>query len=487
MPTTTEIRRFAYQQGTGRVLFDVMSTIDDSILTTSLAPPQAARGDIGRPLPLGTEAILAAARYPGRAAPVPAHEVLGHVLLAAVGLQRREPANRFNDHRVVASVRAKFPVHLFVLSPSGTAYLDVYRHALVDLPATARADETTVVLAGRYTDYPSFYDVLRGALADLEVGYNLRSLFTAAQLFGVPASLDLGGTDGQDAADLVRGAGPGQWSTALRVRLGAPLPEERVALAGAGAFTDRDRLLAGADANLEATAAICQPVLALPASSGEPALAIAGHADVDRADVDWAEVLWRRTAGRVSEQGNGFSAIASTVAARDVREMAAWASVAAPHELLREVQRRVRLSVALQHVDGYCDGVYRCVDGELHLAAADPDVMRALDRDFGYHDAPDTELGLRHSNATWLLSVDLDALLAEVGPAGWALLQLTCGWISHGLSLAAAAADYFARPARGFDEVRLRRTMRLPRDETPVFMTICGRARFTETMLDLRT
>lgn len=484
MPTTTEVRRFAYQQGTGRVLFDVMSTIDDSILTSSLAPPQSARGDVGWRLPLGTEAALAAARYPGRAA-VPPPEVLGHVLLAAVGLQRREPANRFNDHRVVASVRAKFPVHLFVLSPSGTAYLDVYRHALVELPTTARADETTIVLAGRYTDYPSFYDVLRGALAELEVGYNLRSLFTAAQLFGVPAALDLGGTDARDAADLVRGAGPGQWSTALRVRLAAAFPEQRVPLAGSGAFTERDRVLAGTDAHLEATAAICAPVLDLPHAPGAPAPGIASLPEP--ADIDWAEVLWRRTAGRVSEQGNGFSAISTTVAARDVREMAAWASVAAPHELLREVQRRVRLSVALQHVAGYRDGVYRCAGGTLHLAATDQDVMHTLDRDFGYHDAPDTELGLRHSNATWLLSVDLDALLADLGPAGWTLLQLTCGWIAHGLSLAAAANDYFARPARGFDEVRLRRTMRLPRGETPVFMTICGKSRFTETMLDLRT
>ena len=41
------------------------------------------------------------------------------------------------------------------------------------------------------------------------------------------------------------------------------------------------------------------------------------------------------------------------------------------------------------------------------------------------------------------------------GPGGWTLAQYVCGWMAHGLCLAAAAHGLYARPSRAFDEVLL--------------------------------
>jgi hypothetical protein len=87
----------------------------------------------------------------------------------------------------------------------------------------------------------------------------------------------------------------------------------------------------------------------------------------------------------------------------------------------------------------------------------------------------------------WVFSADIDEVLDDFGPAGWPLLQLWCGWAAHGLCTAAAAYGLFARPARSFDEFRMQHAMGLPGEVLPVFSVTCGRARFAEPMLDLRT
>ena len=120
-PTTAQrVRRFAYVQGLGKSLLNEGGRIDDAEATSSTTPPKGARGGNGVLLPLDNARRLEVAYPTGRlAAPSDAlapGERLGHLLLAANGLQRREPSHRYNDHRTVASGRAKFPVHLFTLA-----------------------------------------------------------------------------------------------------------------------------------------------------------------------------------------------------------------------------------------------------------------------------------------------------------------------------------------------------------------------------------
>src|SRR4051812_329374 len=123
MADRIETLRFALRQGPLRGILHDPIAVDERVPTTALLPPLAARGGTGRALPLGTAAELSRLDYPAGRHPVdrPPWDRLGAVLLAAFGLQRREPANPANDHRVVASVRSKFPVHVFVVPPRGPA------------------------------------------------------------------------------------------------------------------------------------------------------------------------------------------------------------------------------------------------------------------------------------------------------------------------------------------------------------------------------
>jgi hypothetical protein len=500
--TVTQVSRFAYRQGPGRTLLSPPVEVDDTLPTTAMLPPRAARGVTGQLLPSGTRDLLDAAPYPGWPACRPVDPLrLGHLLLAAFGLQRREPSNAFNDHRAIASVRGKYPVHAFVLPDRSTpSYLDPYRHALVDLDLPAGVDwplpaagDTAVLLSGRYTDLPTGYARLRCALVDLEIGVNLRSLFAAADLFGVPATLQSDGTDARAAEAFVRATGPGAWSPPVRVTLGgltAPAGAQR--LPGRGPADGRDLarlddllLAESAHWSIAEAAEIAGHVYdladeAVPDAHGLPATGRAGGA------TSWARAIWNRTAGRAPTGVHGFMATPGRVGADCLADLVDFAAVPAPSALLREVAKRVRISVALQRADELPTGLYRLVDGALATERTDPQVMAAIQSVFGYPLSPFAACGISHATAVFVLSVDVEALLDDLGAGAWPLLQRWCGWVAHGVCLAAAGHGLFARPARSFDEHILRTILALPGREVPVFMTACGRGRFTEPALDLR-
>ena len=505
MSTDTGVRRFAYRQGPGKGLFGGAIEIDDSVPTTAVLPPTAARGSTGHPLPHGTTDRLRAAPYPhgraGAATPgAAAGDDAGHVLLTAFGLQRREPSNRFNDHRVVASVRSKFPVHVFTVSGSGAGYLDLHRHALVDLdvPAAdvpAPLGDLDVVLAARYTDLPTPYGQLRCALGDLETGINIRSLLVAAELSGVRAQVSLDGADAAACARMIRATGPGRWSAPVRVALsGLAAPAGGRTLPGGGpaaaAFEAPDTLLAASSGHPSLDEAerinthrfAARSPLAPPAPGIPPTTAGAASAATR-----WDGVLWNRTAGRVPGRLSGFSGRPVQLPEAAVDEFLAWAAVPAPSPELAEIGRRVRLLVALQNVGDRPAGYYEAAPDGLRPVQENPGVMTALQAAFGYPISPGTDCGLRHAAMVWTYAVDVHALLADLGPHAWSLLQLWCGWTAHGLEMAAAALGLYARPARSYDEFRIQRLAGLPRRTVPVFMTVCGRSRFAEPMLDLRT
>ncbi|MFG3052551.1 hypothetical protein ACGFZP_16555 [Kitasatospora sp. NPDC048239] len=497
MTGTDDVYRFALRQGPLRGLLHEPIEVDERVATTSGMPPQAARGNLGRPLPTGTADRLATARHPaGRIRGATA----GEVLAAAFGLLRREPANPANDHRVTASVRSRFPVHVFAVPPQGPAgYLDPYRHALVDLSAAdevsgplrpARGD-LTVVLAGRHTDLPTPYGVLRCALADLETGVQLRSLLVAAELRAVAAEVQVTGPEVAHAARLVAAAGPGSWAAPVVVTLrgvGPLPPTAALEEAGGGALdAELDALLAreSAHPSLAETAAVVAPRLtaaAAPAGRGP------GVPDLPAAPdgPDWARVWWQRSAGRVPLPLSGFSARPAVLGEDCLRDLLAWAGVPAPGGPLQEAGAGVRTTVVAQRLGGLPTGRYEVADGGLRAVEADPELPRRIEQVFGYPLGPANDCGVRHAAALVVLSVDLRALTARLGPTAWGLLQVRCGWVAHGLSLGAAAHGLFARPARSFDEHHLAALLRLPPEESPVLMAVCGRSRYAEPMLDLR-
>ncbi|WP_327070894.1 hypothetical protein [Kitasatospora sp. NBC_01302] len=547
MTTTTDVRLFAYRQGPLRTALAELTPGSDTDSTTSTLPPARARGSRGRPLPAGTHRLLADAPYPQ---PLPADalatlgpgDLAGHLLVCALGLQRREPSHHFNDHRAIASVRSKFPVHAFVLAPDGSrAYLDIYRHALIDLQDDAdvsdnadNADNSdgsdnadgggdlaellpapgdlTVVLAARYTDLPVDYGRLRCTLSLLELGINLRALHTAADLLGVPVRLRSDAALTRAAGRLLEYGGPGAWSPPLVVTLegAGPLPSSRP-LPGTDGFGDAEqharecgllREQSGQELVREADA-VTAPLAALSCGAGEPVRSVpdlagrepAEHRPAERepagqdagpARPDWARTLWNRSAGRTRAGLLGFSARPAVLGAEFLRDTLAWLDRPAPGPLLPEVGRRVLTRVVLQRTAGLPTGRYAVARGHVECEQQDSDLMRRFADAFGYPLTPAVDCGLRHANAVWVFAADLDGILAEFGPAGWSLLQLWCGWATHGLTTAAAAHGLFARPARSFGEFWLQRTLDLPRSTFPVFTVICGRSRFSEPVLDLR-
>ncbi|MFE1322066.1 hypothetical protein [Kitasatospora phosalacinea] len=511
MTGPADVLRFALRQGPLRGLLHDPIVVDERVATTACLPPRSARADRGRPLPPGVHDLLAAAPYPdGRvAAPVsaPLSAALS-VLAAAFGPLRREPSNPANDHRVTASVRSKFPVHVFTVPPEGPAgYLDPYRHAVVDLepgpaggPAPRPAPgDLNVVLAGRHTDLPTPYGVLRCALADLEVGINLRSLLAAAELFGLRASVRLSGPDVAEAARLVAATGPGSWSAPVVVTLhgvGGLPPAGPLEPVGGGTLDDELDALLDAETghpSLLETAAALAPRLTGPAGPSDAGRALPEPslpepppptAGSDSAP-DWARVWWNRSAGRVPRPLSGFSARPVTRGEECLRDLLAWAAAPAP-AALDEVAARVRITAVPQRLAGLPTGRYELVGGALELREADPELPRRMESLFGYPLTPANDCGVRHATALWVFSADLRSLVEDLGPAAWGLLQVWCGWVSHGLTLGAAAHGLFARPARSFDEHRVADLLHLPEAESPVFLTACGATRYAEPMLDLR-
>ncbi|MEU1630984.1 hypothetical protein ABZ746_38235 [Streptomyces sp. NPDC020096] len=470
-------------------------------MTTANRPPCAFGGDRGVPLPLGTTDLLAAAVPPAPAPPAFAPDpgaLLGHLLTAAFGLQRREPSNVFNDHRTAASVRGKYPVRVFVTGPSaGLRYHDPYRHALIDadpgmdrgagLGADASTDATRVLLVPHLADFPVPYRLLRAALAALETGFQLRALAYAAQALDVRA--EAGHPSGNSGTLLARTGGHTgpQWGTAVPVRLpglsaAATGPLRRVGRRRGPRPDDptQDAALARG-ARPGSPADVCAPMLLRHAATP-----LSGQA----ADRTWADLLWQRHSGRAVAHVGGFATQPRVIDATAVTDMAAW-SAAEPPGALRPIARRVRTSVVVQRVNGVPDGVHRVRDGCLEFsssAGADrgAGTFAALESTFGYATSPLTDSSLRHANTVWVYSADLRALLADEGAGAWELAQWCCGWAAHGICLAAAGHRLYARTVRSYDEIAVQHLLGLPEHETPLFMVINGVPRFIEPLLDLR-
>ena len=502
--TTTDVLRFALRQGPLRRVMHPPIQIDERIATTATVPPATARGARHRSLPAGTTHLLA--QHPiARPDEAPGH-VLGHLLVRAFGLQRREPSNPANDHRTVASVRSKFPVHVLVLGPDDPpGYLDLYRHAIVDLaaqPADDPAAHPAQLAALRPepdsspwssppgTPFPTPYGILRCALADLETGINLRALLVAAQLFGVEAVAHTGGPIVAAAADLVAATGPGSSAAPVVVTLRRTGPLPAYATAGTP------------------TCAIAPDLdLLLRRESQHPTLLETGIVNDIRGTIRCpspgarprrASRNYRR---RTAELGPGAVAALCRPGTR-----AAHRLLRPPREPWPGLPRRPAPLGEVAGTDGHAACRRRTGAADRGGAAPRRPAHRAVRRGLrrtalrGHRSAAAAQggAGLRvpADRAQRLRGTPQHCGLGVLGrPPGarrragtgrLGLLQVYCGWVAHGLTMAAAGHGLFARPARSFDEHQLAALLALPDNESPVFITVCGQSRYAEPMLDLR-
>lgn len=506
------VLRYAFSQGPGRDTVVPLGPLERRLTTSFGSLPSRVRADRVAELVWGTVDLLEDTAYPQvcPAGDLSCTERIQHALVMAFGLQRREPSNLFNDHRSSASVRSRFPVHAFVHTDHQGWLVDAYRHGLLPVdgadPCWPETASLGIALAGRYTHLPSPYGRLRGPLVELELGIGLRNLWVAFDVFGVTAHLDL---PGSGAGRLMAQLGldpPGEWSAPLSVALRgrglgglvAPPPAARPPVSGsqAGGPSAAGRPADGDDdPTLDEVIGVNRHALDAPTGGPDEPTRGGGSAlpaSVLSAATSWSDVLWRRTAGHMPRQLAGVSGRRRPVPATAVTDALAWLDVPPPTPLLREVARHLTVSAGIQDATGFATGWYRVTrldeqPARLDLVRADPTLPAQLEECYGHGQKVDAGCAVRQANVTWLLSADVAALVDAFGPGGWTLAQYACGWMAHGLCLAAAAHDLFARPNRAFDEVLLHPVVGTRRGEMVLLSVVTGTSRFREPMLDLRT
>lgn len=491
-----DVLRYAFSQAPGRDFVAPLGPPGRPLTTTFGC--RRDRVPEGRALPWGTADLLADARYPqpcGDCSLSPA-ERLHHALVAAFGLQRQEPSNLFNDHRSCASVRSRFPVHAFVHTDEEAWIVDPYRHCLVPVgqpsPPEAAGSETSVALAGRYTHLPSLYGRLRGPLVELELGISLRSLFTTLELFGLGGHLWLPGPGTAQLMDRLALAPAQQWSAPLTVTVDRSTdpwtPDGDASTTASVAGTDDDPTLDEVVA-VNRTSLVGPGTTAAETTHG-PATALPGG---DCGVVlDWGEVMWRRSSGRMPRRLPGVSGRPQVVAATAVSDAVGWLDCPPPTPLLREVAEQVTVSACVAHVNELATGWYRLerrphAPARLALVDADPALPARLEACYGHGLGPEVGCAVRHANLIWMMTADVPSLIEAAGPGGWTLAQYVCGWMAHGLCLAAAAHGMYARPNRAFDEILLHPVVGTRPGEIVLLSVVSGVGRFLEPMLDLRT
>jgi hypothetical protein len=541
-----DVLRYAFSQAPGRDFVAPLGPSPRPLTTTFGSLPEQIALDRTWDLPWGTTDLLADAPYPERCAAVElsVEERWQHALVTAFGLQRREPSNLFNDHRSCASVRSRFPVHAFVHTEDEAWILDAYRHGLLPVgdasPHSPSPGPLAVALAGRYTHLPSLYGRLRGPLVELELGISLRSLFVALELFGLPGDLQLPGP-GTRPLMAQLALNPQQWSAPLGVTLGgfaapwaagggdAPLARDsETRAAGGGGFLAPpvNPAAGGDDPTLEEIVAVNRTALAVAGESpadrsrGSAAAIPDNNGRAQSLELDWAELIWRRNSGRMPRQLAGVSGRRQRVSSAAVTEAVAWLDQPPPTALLRETSQHIKVSACVADAEGFQTGWYRLhrrevaagrqdvAAGRQDVAAGRQDVAAGrhepaptvlelvhpdrslparLEACYGHGLGPEVGCAVRHASLIWLMSANVPALIDAIGPGGWTLAQYVCGWMAHGLCLAAAAHGMYARPNRAFDEILLHPVVGMRPGEIVLLSVVSGAGRFLEPMLDLRT
>jgi hypothetical protein len=170
-----------------------------------------------------------------------------------------------------------------------------------------------------------------------------------------------------------------------------------------------------------------------------------------------------------------------------LRDAVAWLAVPPPGRALTDVYRAIKATVVIQAIETYADGIYDVVDGELVVRAEAPNLAAGLQDHYGYPLSPGVACDIRHASMIWFLSIRPRDLMTRFGPGAWNTAQYACGWISQGLSLAAASGNLYARPVRAFKETPAQSILLLERDEMIVLAVVTGTPRYDGgVLLDMR-
>jgi hypothetical protein len=397
-------------------------------------------------------------------------------ITTVLGVQFIDMNNPYRIHRGYASPRALYPVELFFSAERRWHLLDPENHRMQPLrdaqPALGR---TQLLLSGRYLRIPRAYRFFRSSLVNLELGIMLRALCLGFALFDVRAHLQLPGLAAEGSLAALGLTPRSEWSLPVMIDCGPPPIIRPVADLPAEPLPEP--LPAEI---LRINRAQDPPPGATVLSSGIPESVPTGGSS-------WAEVLWHRHSGRMPRGLLGMSARPVQLPQSVLATALAWISQPPPGPSLRAVWDCFTISVAVHGISGKDSGIYRLSQGELIRQRRDPQVMRALEADYGYPVSRESGCDIRHAAMVWLVSISPQRLHQHCGESGWTWAQYAAGWAIHGVTLAAAQAGLFARPVRAFDEPQTQRIFELPLTEMISIAAIIGQSRYSSPdIVDVR-
>jgi hypothetical protein len=402
-------------------------------------------------------------------------EALRHLVLAGQ-VARREPSNPYNDHRPYPSSASQFSTHLWLSwgSPPYAWHYNPLEHA-VEAPAVApvpaltdRAGGYRIIVAADYREIDKGYHTLRYALAMLEAGHCLYNLAAVAAAAGLDHAVRLWFDDAALLAALGHADEEG-WIPAAVVDVGSPPPAPAPPppapagpAAAAGDVAIMDRLAWTAPA----------------VGSGAPEhLTVPGPGPADLPTL--SNLLYQRNAGRGMLGVTGRQGVLPGEALRAALD----ALVSAPGARPPVSGAALRHLAAVQHVQGYADGLYE-IDpaGGTHLRRPGR-VFGDIQAAYSY---PASVMTIESFHIVLFMVVDYPRVVAELGPRSFRLTQLQLGWTAQAVGLALTAHDCFSRPVRAFLEWRLDALLELPPTETVAYQLFCSRNHLRDIVFDLR-
>ncbi|QWL30898.1 hypothetical protein [Rathayibacter toxicus] len=475
------LRRHIFEQGAGKILVVEPITVVPEARDTSGTLPGVVRGKIWR---IDKTPFTLRSRFGSRlsdAAPI------FPLLQEWFAAYRHEPASTYNQHRLYASVRSKYPVNIFVETTSQTWHIDSNERIATVVAKRVVADpEDTCLrihLAGCWTHLPDYYRLLRGALVDVELGINLRHLLTALAVGGY-REVSVLSDPSKDEALLhrigVRQAS--QWARPLTVvvqhgPLGL-LPTDRMARQTVSPTWDSN------DQTLDTIRILDRDRTGDLSTIGvwSTSLALIGENLLGQST--WLDVLMARTSGRMPLGLTGIKGRRRVIGAEALKAIFEWTLTESP-QLLERHRGRLRITAALRGVEGHADGIYSVDRSAPRLIREDIKVMDKLESIYGYPTAPNNGCAVGKANLVLFFSTDVVAAAEQIGSEGWGSLQILSGWMTHGACIGAAQHRLYARPVRAFDETAAKEILELPDKEVPILGVIIGAEGYRGLLMDV--
>jgi len=417
------------------------------------------------------------------------------LLSGAAGYQRYEPGNSYNPHRGHPSAQSRFPTDLFVVAGQCAWHFDPVWARLLQVGGAAQppselpelingGDQLAIVVAGRPTKLPSYYEELRWSLTLCETGHVLGNLLLLGDALSLDPRLATGSPD-QPLLEMLGAAPDDGWLLSSLVEFGRedttftavadpwPMPADPVLLADRWAWTP----------------AVEGPTIVAEPTGADEQYPSDLYSQLDETNLppetpsarSWAEVIFSRSSG----QGySGLTASPQPLSVNAVGDVLRAMGAAATAWKSRVPTSGMRLLIAVERVYGFSDGLYEWILDEQRLFRVRlGGFMGTVQHAFAY---PPNVTRVDTCNAAIICSSPYSAISQRGGARGLRLSQIELGMVVQAGALAASSHDVFLRPCRSFDCDELASLLPRKGSYVPSYLCLLGKSSFDDLMLDLR-